>query len=64
MTVSSAIYQNKKARAIAGVAALTEMLDCIGRPSRQGDMSVAALLCEYELELRAMREVFLEEVDL
>jgi hypothetical protein len=56
-------YENRTARAIAGIAALTEMLDCIGREGIE-DHEVVKILTENELELRAMREMFLETANL
>lgn len=56
-------HDNRKARAIAGIAALTELLDCIGREGID-DHHVAKILTGYQLELHALRELFIEEVSL
>jgi hypothetical protein len=38
---------------IRGVAALKEMLDCIGN-TELSDAAVSKILCDYEMELRAL----------
>jgi hypothetical protein len=46
-------FLNNEAMVLAGLAALTEMLDMIGRETTD-DNDVARVMCENELELRAL----------
>lgn len=55
-----------RADVIRGVAALAEMLDCIGGidPSGEsiGDHAVAKILVEYEISLRALVKYSIEQM--
>jgi hypothetical protein len=50
-------FKNQKARALAGMGALTEVLDMIGAPDAD-DHTIALIISEHEIELRALLDEF------
>jgi hypothetical protein len=53
-------HTNKKARAIAGLAALTELIGLIGKDGKT-DHDLAKVVVDHELELRALASTFIDE---
>ena len=53
-------HSNKKARAISGLAALTEMLSLIGKEGAT-DHDMAKVFTEHELDFRALASMFMDE---
>lgn len=60
-TTTKRQFDNKKARAMSGAAALWEMIQTIGKED-SGDHDIAEILVGYELDLRALLEVFQENL--
>ncbi len=56
------VHENKRARAVAGFAAVCEMISLIGKEGKT-DHDMAHVLTENELEIRAMCELFIENFD-